>query len=176
MITVFRYLHRRIRDKRVTTHCALVSRAFGVNKFIYVGDEDLEMENTISNVEKRFGKELSVEFANNWFEKLKELKNNSILIHLTMYGKLIDNFIKEDFPKIKNNNFTIFIGSTKVPKEVYQLADYNISITNQPHSEISALAITLDRINPSYKKKQFHGKIKIIPNVKKKEVIETQNI
>ena len=45
-----------------------------------------------------------------------------------------------------------------MPKEVYEFADYNISVTNQPHSEIAALAILLDKINPQYLSKDFERK------------------
>jgi len=53
------------------------------------------------------------------------------------------------------------------------LADCNISIGNQPHSEIAALAIFLDRL---FEGKQFDkgfsdGKMKIIPAEKGKNVI-----
>ena len=34
----------------------------------------------------------------------------------------------------------------KVPREVYELADYNVAIGNQPLSEISALGVFLDHI------------------------------
>ena len=38
------------------------------------------------------------------------------------------------------------VGAEKVPREIYELADYNVAVGSQPHSEISALAIVLDRI------------------------------
>ncbi|MCK7488956.1 MAG: hypothetical protein MZU79_00960 [Anaerotruncus sp.] len=40
----------------------------------------------------------------------------------------------------------IVVGAEKVPPEIYQLADWNVAVGNQPHSEVAALAITLDRI------------------------------
>jgi tRNA (cytidine56-2'-O)-methyltransferase len=40
----------------------------------------------------------------------------------------------------------VVVGAEKVPSEVYQLADFNVAVGNQPHSEIAALAITLDRM------------------------------
>ena len=52
----------------------------------------------------------------------------------------------------KENKVLVIIGAEKVPHEVFELADFNISISNQPHSEIAALAIFLDRI---FRGKQF---------------------
>ena len=69
-------------------------------------------------------------------------KNKGIVIHLTMYGVNIEN-LSLDFGY--NKNILVVIGASKVPKEVYSLADMNIAVGNQPHSEIAALAIFLDR-------------------------------
>ena len=67
----------------------------------------------------------------------------------------------------------IIIGSEKVPKEIYEKADFNIAIGNQPHSEVAALAIFLDRyFKGSQFNKKFEGKLRIIGNPKGKTVIE----
>ena len=65
------------------------------------------------------------------------------------------------------------VGAEKVPRSIYEKSDYNISVSNQPHSEISALAIVLDRL---HKGKQFDIKFensarRIIPTKKGKKVI-----
>ena len=72
----------------------------------------------------------------------------------------------------KNKKILIVIGSQKVEKEVYEESDSNISVTNQPHSEIAALAVALDRIQQGKElDKQFSkSKIKIIPQKKGKMV------
>ena len=67
----------------------------------------------------------------------------------------------------------IVVGAEKVPREIYEFADYNISIGSQPHSEISGLAVFLDRIQEG---EQFHkaflgAKRKIIPTKKGKNVV-----
>jgi tRNA (cytidine56-2'-O)-methyltransferase len=171
MITIFRYGHRIERDKRVTTHCALVSRAFGANKMIYCGQEDPRIAENIESANSRFGSDFKVEYVKKWEDKLKELKKENIIIHLTMYGIQLDELIKE-FKAPKDKGIVIVVGSQKVPPEVYDLADYNVSVTNQPHSEIASLAIALDRINPDYLKKDFNGKLKIIPCEKGKKIEE----
>jgi tRNA (cytidine56-2'-O)-methyltransferase len=38
----------------------------------------------------------------------------------------------------------VIVGAEKVPGEIYGLADYNVAVTGQPHSEISSLALFLD--------------------------------
>jgi Uncharacterized protein conserved in archaea len=103
---------------------------------------------------------------------VKEWKNDcGKVIHLTMYGINIKNAIGEIQ---KENKILVVIGAEKVPRELYELADYNVSIGNQPHSEIAALAIFLDRIFKGKQlKKEFKGaKLKIIPMPKGKMVVK----
>ena len=45
----------------------------------------------------------------------------------------------------KHDSFLIAVGGPKVPGEVYKLADYNVAVTSQPHSEVAALAIAHPR-------------------------------
>ena len=45
--------------------------------------------------------------------------------------------------KKKTCGMLIVVGSEKVPFKVYELADYNVAVTNQPHSEVAALAVFL---------------------------------
>lgn len=170
-VIVFRYGHRTVRDYRVTSHCALVSRAFGAKQIIICGEEDKSIKNSIENVNNQWGSKFQINFTNDLFKKLTSLKKEGYyLIHLTMYGEEIQKIEKKI---IKHKKICIIIGSQKVEKKIYQISDYNISITNQPHSEIAALAICLDRIfqGKELKKKFKNQKKEIIPQKKGKKVI-----
>jgi len=169
-IIVFRYGHREVRDYRVTSHCSLVARALGAKKIIVCGEKDESMQKSVNDVTKRWGGSFKVTFVNDWKKELKKIKKKYCLVHLTMYGEQI---IKKEKEIIKKNKICIIIGSQKVEKEVYLMADFNISITNQPHSEIAALAITLDRLQSGNElNNNFKGaKLKIVPSKMKKEVI-----
>ncbi|MEM3362367.1 MAG: tRNA (cytidine(56)-2'-O)-methyltransferase [Candidatus Anstonellaceae archaeon] len=139
MTVVFRYGHRIVRDKRLTSHVFLVARAFLIKSGFYCGEKDQKLEDSIRKV----GFEL--EYCENCIEKLLELKNEGKkIVHLTMYGEPILKKIEE----IKNEKekLVIIVGSKKVQKEIYEIADYNISITYEPHSEVGALAIFLNEI------------------------------
>ena len=87
-----------------------------------------------------------------------------------MYGEKI-NDIQSNLRK--EENLVIVVGAEKVPREIFEFADYNVGIGSQPHSEISALAILLDRIQMgSQFNKVFSGaKRKIIPAKKGKTVV-----
>lgn len=169
-IEVLRIGTRLVRDDRVTTHVTLVSRAFGASK-IYMYDANPEINQTISKVNKMWGSDFKVEIIDNWKNIIKLKKKESFkIVHLTMYGENI-NTIQEEIRK--EEKILIIVGAEKVPREAYDMADYNIAIGNQPHSEISALAILLDRIlqGRQLQKKYSDGEREIIPTKKGKSVI-----
>ena len=168
-VNVLRLSHRLVRDDRVTTHVALVARAFGASK-IYMNEVDPEIENTIKKMNKTWGGEFEIEFFDDWKKIVKSKIDDYKIVHLTMYGEKIDNVAKNIR---KNQNILIVVGAEKVPRTIYEKSDFNVSVAIQPHSEISALAIVLDRL---YKGKQIDMKFdnhtrKIIPSKKGKKVV-----
>jgi tRNA (cytidine56-2'-O)-methyltransferase len=143
LITVLRFGHRRTRDQRVTTHVALVSRAFGADEIIICGDSDESLEKSVKAVVKNWGGEFSIRQTKEWLKEIKKKKAaGAKIVHLTMYGEKIMGRMEE---MRACKDIVVIVGSQKVPIEAYREADYNISVTGQPHSEIAALAIFLDR-------------------------------
>ncbi len=171
-IIVFRYGHRIVRDYRVTSHCSLVARAFGASKIVVCGEEDNSMKTSVDDITNRWGGDFKVEFVSDWAKYLKQIKKDGfILVHLTMYGEILN---KVEGKIRKNNKICLIIGSQKVEASVYSLADYNISVTTQPHSEIAALAVTMDRLNKGKELSAIfsNSKKQIIPQKKGKKVID----
>jgi tRNA (cytidine56-2'-O)-methyltransferase len=177
IVAILRLGHRLVRDDRTTTHVALVARAFGCQK-LYMTDVDDSIKLTIDDMNTRWGyNNFEIEIVKNWKKVLKKWKENGgFIIHITMYGINVDDFIRETKENI--DRILLIVGAEKVPSEVYKLSDYNISVSNQPHSEIAALAIVLDRI---FKGKQLtldfkSAKIKIIPSATGKLVEKINNL
>jgi tRNA (cytidine56-2'-O)-methyltransferase len=170
LISVLRIGHRIERDKRITTHVALVARAFGADK-ILISTKDVKLEKVVNSICKNFGGDFEIKSGVNQKELITHWKG--IIVHLTMYGYELNNSIS----KIdKEKDILIIVGSEKVPAYIYDLADYNISIGNQPHSEVSSLAIFLDRYTKGrWLSKNFEGKIQIIPSDKGKIVKSNRN-
>lgn len=168
-ILVLRLGHRRERDKRVSTHCCLVARAFGAESLIYTGERDANMEKTVKKVIEKWGGKFSVRYENNWRKFVKRWKG--LRIHLTMYGLPLAAISK--IRKLKKP-LLIIIGSEKVPAEIYSLADYNISVTSQPHSEVAALAVFLHEFfsGKEINKKFRKAKLRIVPQEKGKKVLK----
>ena len=161
-IEILRLSHRIRRDPRISTHVALVSRAFGADKIYYSGDHDSSLENSVNKIVKQWGGSFKIEYIKDPLKLIKSSKSK--IIHLSMYGLPLENEIS----KIKKHkDLLIIVGSEKVPIEIYKLSDYNISVTQQPHSEVSSLAILLEKLN--LKPKFENPKIKVIPQVSGKK-------
>ncbi|MDD5022741.1 MAG: tRNA (cytidine(56)-2'-O)-methyltransferase [Candidatus ainarchaeum sp.] len=170
MIIVLRLGHRIPRDERITTHVALVSRAFGAEKMIYTGQKDSGMEESVKKISEEWGGNFIAEYSKNGLGIVKEMRRKgSKIIHLTMYG--IDfNEKMEEIKKIEeNSDILIVVGGAQVPIEFYKISDFNLSVTNQPHSEVAALAVLLNELNS--KNKVFEGKKRITPSENKKIII-----
>lgn len=144
-VYVLRLGHRPERDKRITTHVGLVARAFGAHGFILADIIDDKIVNSLTDIVERWGGPFEIVQGVNSIEYIKKWKKmNGEVIHLTMYGEPIDYII--DQIKYNNRDKLVIVGAEKVPRIYYDLADYNIAIGNQPHSEVAALAIFLDRL------------------------------
>ncbi len=158
-VYVLRFGHRPERDKRISTHVALTARAFGA-KGIYFDKFDEHVFESVRDVVKRWGGDFFIEHAN-WRKLLKEFRGTKV--HLTMYGIPLTEKIEE---LKKKEKILVIVGAEKVPAEVYELADYNISIGNQPHSEVAALAVFLDRLlnGKVFKLKFEDAEIEVVPS------------
>lgn len=169
-IVVIRLSPRGYRDLRITTHCCLVARAFGAEKIVLDEESDPKIKKTVDGITKRFGGTFEVEFAKQPVHTIKALqKEGYVMTHLTMYGDTPT----QNISRIrKTQKVGIIIGSEKVPPEVYQLADYNISITSQPHSEVAALAVFMHDLQKGKElEKRFdNAQIRIEPHEKGKRV------
>ncbi|MBS3067531.1 tRNA (cytidine(56)-2'-O)-methyltransferase [Candidatus Micrarchaeota archaeon] len=175
-ISILRLGHRLPRDERITTHVALVARAFGASEIIYTGQHDGSLESSVSRLAKEWGGEFSIKYEKNYEKIINEYKKNGfVIVHLTMYGlplPEIGSRLKADC-----SGLLIIVGGEQVPKEVYEIADFNIAITSQPHSEVAALAVFLDHVTNSEPLKrsfndQFKGKIRIEPSERGKKIIK----
>lgn len=141
-ICILRIGHRPERDQRVTTHVALCARALGAAG-MYLSGTDNSIKKSVEDVVERWGGDFFLEDGVNWRSCIRRWKDDGgIVVHLTMYGERMTDII-EDIRRDKD--LLVIVGAEKVPGEIYGLADYNVSVSTQPHSEISSLAIFLDR-------------------------------
>lgn len=142
-VRVLRLGHRPERDQRVTTHVGLAARAFGAAG-MYLAARDAGVVRSIEDVVERWGGSFSVEDGISPRRCIREWKESGgVVVHLTMYGIPL----QEAVESLKGEERVLaVVGAEKVPGEIYGLADYNLSVTTQPHSEISSLAVFLDHL------------------------------
>ncbi len=174
-IVVLRVGHRLERDKRVTTHIGLVSRALGARGLLLAA-EDKHVERSLTRVTNRWGGEFFVRTGVRWRDELRQWhQTGGKVCHLTMYGANLHEVIDEIRAAAADEQtpLLVVVGAEKVPFEVYETADWNVAIGNQPHSEIAALAIFLDRLQRGLElQARFeHAELEIKPSRTGKEVV-----
>ncbi len=169
---VLRVGHRFPRDERVTTHVCLTARALGADG-VYVSDvQDRELVERINRVSGRFGGRFTIETGKPWHSTIKEWSRaGGRVIHLTAYGMPLPKVIAKI--RASNADKLVVVGAEKMPGEVFGLADWNVAVTNQPISEVSALGIFLDWF---FKHRRLEvqpegAKLQIIPNPRGKSIL-----
>jgi len=142
-IAVCRLSHRPGRDDRMTTHVGLTARALGADRVVFPDNATGPAE-TVRDITGRFGGPFDVELSG----ETKGLVRNweGTVAHLTMYGLPVQDVETELRESVGSEPLLVVVGGEKVPFEVYDRADYNVAVTNQPHSEIAGLAVALDRL------------------------------
>lgn len=173
-IWVLRLSHRSERDKRLTSHVALAARAFGADGMYFSGDYDENVIKTVRKITENWGGDFKTEYVSDPLELISEWREKGgEIIHLTMYGLPIREVVEEIRRSWRDK--LVIVGSEKVPGVIFKLADWNIAITSQPHSEVSALAVFLhelfrgEELNLDFK----NAKLKIIPQKRGKKVMKT---
>ena len=175
---VLRWGHRP-RDFRVTAHVGLTARALGAGGLILSDVQDFDLQRNILNVVKNWGGSFFVEVGRPWKETVQEWKKNrGAVVHLTMYGENLETSDVLDRIRKSSKNILLLVGSQKVPAEFYSrdISDFNVAIGSQPHSEVAALAVFLDRLykGKELKRKFEDAKLSVMPSRRGKRVIENE--
>lgn len=179
---VLRLGYRKGRDPRITTHLALVSRALGATNFMLAGDEDADLFENIASVNDRFGGGMTCEHVDGAMGWLKRFTQHDagdgepgVAVHLTMYGEPY----REVIPRIRRDRpLVVVVGGAKVPSDVFQYAQYNVAVGNQPHSEVAALALFMEGwFGEGGSERHFpDAKLVIEPSARGKSVIDRDRI
>ncbi|MFC6767918.1 tRNA (cytidine(56)-2'-O)-methyltransferase [Natrinema soli] len=144
-VAVLRLGHRPGRDERMTTHVGLTARALGADRVIFPDNAGQSLE-TVADITDRFGGPFGAELTDRPQGIIREWEGR--VVHLTMYGERVQDV--EDEIRTAHDDagdpLLVVVGSEKVPFDVYEEADWNVGVTNQPHSEVAGLAVFLDRL------------------------------
>lgn len=176
-VVVLRLGHRPERDKRITTHVGLVARAFGASEFL-LSARDPSVTESLGDVVDRWGGDFVLKEDVSWKEEIRNFsRSGGKIVHLTMYGSLLSDVEMEIK---KSPDIMVVVGAEKVPWELYEMADWNVAVGSQPHSEVAALAILLDRLFDGRElesdfQKKFQGRIEVVPSKRGKVVHEKRS-
>lgn len=142
-VCVLRLGHRPGRDDRMTTHVGLTARALGADRVV-LPDNAGQSAETIEDITDRFGGPFSVELDDSQAATIRNWEG--VVVHLTMYGERVQDVEADVREARRDQPLLVVVGGEKVPFEVYDHADWNIGVTNQPHSEVAGLAVFLDHL------------------------------
>ncbi len=164
-VSVLRVGHRPGRDPRLTTHLALAARALGATR-LYLNPPDEAIRERLAKVTADWGGTFSVVPSPEWRSVVRS--HDGPVVHLTMYGLPLDPLL----PKLRRApRVLIVVGGAKVPADLYGLATHNVAIGHQPHSEVAALAVILDRIRGPPGPERFRGaRRRVVPTARGKRV------
>ncbi|SNZ02919.1 tRNA (cytidine56-2'-O)-methyltransferase [Natronoarchaeum philippinense] len=143
-VAVLRLGHRPGRDDRMTTHVGLTARALGADRAIIAGAT--QAAETVRDITDRFGGPFEAEVTDSPKAVLREWDGR--IAHLTMYGERVQD-VEDEIRATRDDDgdpLLIVVGAEKVSFDVYEAADWNVGVTNQPHSEVAGLAVFLDRL------------------------------
>ncbi len=144
-VVVCRLGHRPGRDDRMTTHVGLTARALGADRVVFPDNAGQSAE-TVTDITDRFGGPFEIERSGSQQALIRNWDGR--VVHLTMYGERIQDVEGEIRSSHRDDDepILIVVGAEKVPFDVYEEADWNVGVTNQPHSEVAGLAVFLDRL------------------------------
>ncbi|AGB36970.1 tRNA (cytidine(56)-2'-O)-methyltransferase [Natronococcus occultus] len=144
-VAVLRLGHRPGRDERMTTHVGLTARALGADR-VWIPDNAGQSLETVADITDRFGGPFEAELTDSPQALIRNWEGR--VVHLTMYGERIQD-VEDKIRSAREDDgepLLVVVGSEKVPFDVYEAADWNVGVTNQPHSEVAGLAVFLDRL------------------------------
>ena len=172
-VVVLRLGHRPGRDERMTTHVGLTARALGADRLL-LEDVAAGREETVTDITDRFGGPFEVKVTDEPMGRLREWAGT--VVHLTMYGLPVQNVESEIRAAHREGPLLVVVGAEKVPFEVYQRADFNVGVTNQPHSEIAGLAVFLDRLfeGRELDREWVDADKRVVPQEAGKRVLDTE--
>ncbi|MES3516634.1 MAG: tRNA (cytidine(56)-2'-O)-methyltransferase [Natronomonas sp.] len=142
-VVVVRLGHRPGRDDRMTTHVGLTARALGADRFL-TGTNASGAAQTVREVTERFGGPFTVETSDSLRSYLQSF--DGTVVHLTMYGLPVQREEATLRTAHEQEAMAVVVGAEKVSFDIYEIADHNVAVTNQPHSEVAGLAVFLDRL------------------------------
>lgn len=120
-------------------YLALTARALGASAITITGRKDRKILKHISSTNRKWGGRFSVSFTND-YRKILKGSNRYKKVYLTRYGLPLNKF---SYVLRTYKNILLIVTLRENPGTIHNLSDFNISISDQPHSASASVAIFL---------------------------------
>jgi tRNA (cytidine56-2'-O)-methyltransferase len=108
---------------------------------MYLHPPDPALAERLRRVVDGWGGSFEIVPAPDWRKVVRS--HRGTVVHLTMYGLPLARVL----PRLRRGGEILFVvGGAKVPADLYRLAGVNVAVGHQPHSEVAALAVALERL------------------------------
>jgi tRNA (cytidine56-2'-O)-methyltransferase len=133
---------------------------------MYLHPPDPELAARVADVVAEWGGGFEVVAAPEWRAVVRAAKGP--VVHLTMYGRPLE----ESLPRLAGaTDLLVVVGGAKVPSDLFRLSDVNVAVGHQPHSEVAALAVVLERLLGIPGPGRWEGaRLSVVPRVRGKKV------
>jgi len=140
----------------------LTARAFGAAEIIFVSKSDAGLLRYMNNLNKKWGGTFKVKFVKNYKDALKSASKYT-KVYLTRFGMPLQS---KSYVLKTYKNMVLIVSTKDVSRTLHQVADYNISISTQPHCGSAAIAIFLHEFyNGRELAMHFeNAKLKLVPS------------
>lgn len=118
----------------------LTARALGASEMIFASRRDAKIIRYVNNLERGWGGKFKVSFVKSYETALRNATKYKT-VYLTRYGIPL---FKMTYTLNTYKNILLMVSSVKASsKLLHNIADFNVSITDQPHCSAAAIAVFL---------------------------------
>ena len=134
---------------------------------MYLHPRDDALAARVAAVARRWGGGFEVVPVDDWKNVVRSFPG--VVVHLTMYGLPLERLL----PRLaRHREVLLVVGGAKVPSQLYREASYNVAVGHQPHSEVAALAVALERLRGIPGPGTWRGaRRRIVPTERGKRVV-----
>jgi tRNA (cytidine56-2'-O)-methyltransferase len=135
---------------------------------MYLEPPDTDLARRVGEVSRSWGGDFGVIGLDNWRPLVRS--SDVLVVHLTMYGLPLERVL----PRLRRApRVLLVVGGAKVPPDLYRLSDVNVAVGHQPHSEVAAVALLLDRLLGPPRSGRWPGaRRSVVPRARGKKIIE----
>ena len=140
----------------------LTARALGASEMIFASKRDAKIIRYMSSLEKEWGGKFKISFVKSYKVALDNAVKSK-KVYLTRYGMPLS---KLTYILNTYKNIMLMVSSVKASSKIlHNIADFNVSVTDQPHCASAAIAVFLHNF---YRGRELamhfeNAKYKVIP-------------